>query len=173
MKEKYIFSPGLITSGPPKNDLWTRGHFEYYFGWCLRCVRDQQFFSLRFLHNLLLRLSFVSNEHPECSVWETGIRWLDLRGIETIVEIVEDCKAVVVLIRMKQGSIISGLRLRADIIKKILDTKKEYCNNTITSESVIDPSHLKQSYPVITQPLSELVLYDMALIATAFCNDSE
>ena len=168
-KEKYVFSPGL-SPGQHRGSLWTSGVFKYYFGWCLRCVDDKHFFSIQFVHTLLFELSLIDNDH---SLWENGIRWLDLRGIETIVEIVEDCKAVLVLIRMKEDSIVSGLPLRTTVIRKVLDTKEEYCENLSTSEYVIDPCHLqpKQSYPVITQPLSELVQYDMALIATAICSD--
>lgn len=184
IKEKYLFFPGLISPEQPREDMWTNASFEYYSGWCLRCVNDQQFFSLRFLHTLLLRLSFSFaitksstgvHKQAECTLWKNGLRWLNLDGIETIVEVVEDRKAVLLLTRMKNDSIIKGLSLRAAIIKKILDTKKEYCMRIVTSESFIDPSHLKarHGYPVINQPVDKLRRYDINLIAEAFCDTSK
>ena len=185
LKEKYLFFPGLISPEQPKEDMWSNDDsFAFYSGWCLQCIDDQQFFSLRFLQTLLLRLSFsfaVSKsmnglcEQLECTLWKNGLRWLNLDGIETIVEVVEDRKAVLLLIRMKQNSVMKGLHLRAAIIKKILDTKKEYCLRINTSESLIDPFHLKarHGYPVINQHIDELTRYDISLIATAFCRKSK
>lgn len=182
--EKYLFFPGLISPEQPKKDMWTKDEFGFYSGWCLKCIKDQQFFSLRFLHTLLLRLSLSfgvtksSNglcEQAEFTIWKNGLRWLNLDGIETIVEVVEDRKAVLLLMRMKERSILKGLQLRAAIIKKILDTKKEYCMQIVTSESFIDPSHLQErhSYPVINRPLDEIRRYDITLLAVAFCTNSK
>ena len=91
-------------------------------------------------------------------------------GIEIIIEVVEDYKAVLFLLRVKQCSIMEGLHLRSAIIKKILDTKEDYCSQIGTSESLLDPSYLKarHGYPVINRPIAELRKYDIALIATAF-----
>ncbi len=180
LKEKYLFFPGLISPEQPKEDMWSSGNFEFYSGWCLQCVHDQQFFDLRFLQTLLLRLSFtfaVSKsangicEQLECTLWKNGLRWLNLDGMETIVEVVEDRKAVLLLIRMKNDSVMKGLRLRAAIIKKILDTKRECCLRIKTAESLINPSYLKArcGYPVINQPIEQLKRYDITLIARTFC----
>lgn len=182
-EEKYLFFPGLISPEEPKDDIWTSGIFEFYSGWCLKCDRDQQFFSLRFLHTLLLRLSFgfavtkSANgqcEQSECTLWKNGLRWLNLNGIETIVQMVEDRKAVLLLIRMKKDSIWKGLQLRAAIVSKILETKKEYCLRIVTSESFIDPAHLKArcGYPVIKH-VDELRRFDITRIARAFCTNSK
>ena len=183
-EEKFLFFPGLISPEQPKSDMWTKGEFEYYSGWCLQCVSDQQFFSLRFLHTLLLRLSFSfaltkssqgNCQQSDCTLWKNGLRWLNLDGIETIVEIVEDRKAVLLLTRMKEVSTLKGLYLRSAIIQKILDTKKEYCKQIITSESFIDPSHLRarNGYPVINRPVQDLKRYDICLVAEAFCSNSK
>lgn len=184
LKEAYLFFPGLISPEQPKKDMWSDGVFGFYSGWCLKCENDQQFFSLRFLHILLLRLSFsfavtksASSlcQPSECTLWKNGLRWLNLYGIETIVEMVEDRKAVLLLIRMKEASIMRGLHLRAAVIRKILDTKKEYCIGIVTSESIIHPSHLKArcGYPVINQCVDELKRYDISRIAGAFCAHSK
>ena len=184
LKEAYLFFPGLISPEQPKKDMWSAGVFGFYSGWCLKCENDQQFFSLRFLQILLLRLSFSfavtksANslcQPSECTLWKNGLRWLNLDGIETIVEMVEDRKAVLLLIRMKEASIMRGLHLRAAIIRKILDTNKEYCMGIVTSESFIHPSHLKArcGYPVINQHVDELKRYNISRIAGAFCAHSK
>lgn len=182
--DKYLFFPCLISPEQPRKDMWSKDSvFEYYFGWCLQCT-NEHFFSLRFLQTLLLRLSFsfaVSKstngtcEQLECTLWKNGVRWLNLNGIETIVEVVEYRKALVVLIRAKRDSIMSGLHLRSAIIRKILDTKQEYCSQTSVAEFYIHPDHLKarHGYPVINRPISELTRYDAGLVATAFCNRCE
>lgn len=184
LEEKYLFFPGLISPEEPKDNIWSNGEFEFYSGWCLRCNHEQQFFSLRFLHTLLLRLSFGfavtksasgQYEKQECTIWKNGLRWLNLDGIETIVEMVEDRKAVLLLIRMKKDSILKGLQLRAAIISKILETKKEYSVRILTSESFIDPAHLRGRccYPVINRRVDDLRRFDVTLIAKAFCYKSE
>jgi hypothetical protein len=184
LEEKYLFFPGLISPEEPRENIWADGEFEFYSGWCLRCDNDQQFFSLRFLHSLLLRLSFgfaVTKsahgrcEHLECTLWKNGLRWLDLDGIETIVEMVEDRKAVLLLIRTKKDSVLKGLQLRAAIIKRILETKEEYCVRIVASESFIDPAHLKGRccYPVINRRVDDLRRFDIALVAKAFCTNSK
>lgn len=184
LEEKYLFFPGLISPEEPKDNIWIRDDFEFYSGWCLRCDRDQQFFSIRFLHTLLLRLSFgfaVTRsasgqcDQLECTLWRNGLRWLNLDGIETIVEMVEDRKALLLLIRIKKDSILKGLQLRAAIIRKILETKEEYCVRIITSESFIHPADLKARccYPVINKRVDELRRFDITLIAKAFCTNSK
>lgn len=184
LQEKYLFFPGLISPEEPKDNIWTSGEFEFYSGWCLKCDHEQQFFNLRFLHTLLLRLSFgyaVTKsasgmcEQIECTLWKNGLRWLNLDGIETIVEMVEDRKAVLLLIRMKKDSTLKGLKLRAAIISKVLETKKEYCSRIATSESFIDPAHLKARccYPVINRHVNNLRRFDITRIAKVFCKNSK
>lgn len=183
LQEKCLFFPGLISPEEPRENMWTTGVFEFYSGWCLKCENDQQFFSLRFLHLLLLRLSLgfgitkksENCELSECTLWKNGLRWLSLDGIETIVEMVEDRKAVLLLTRMKKDSIMKGLQMRAAIIRKILKTKEEYCLQITTSESFIDPSHLQARccYPVINERVDDLKRYDITLIAKAFCTESK
>ena len=188
LREEFLFFPSLISPEQPKQDMWIGGDFEYYFGWCLRCVNDRQFFSLRFVHTLLLRLSLSfalknANFPPSpcrqvtsrCTLWKNGLRWLDLDGIETIVEVVEDRKAVLLLMRTKKAFSVAGLHLRSAVIRKILDTKEEYAMQVATCESVIDPSHLRvrHAYPVINQPVEELKRYKIPMVAEAFCFNSK
>ncbi len=179
-ENQYLFFPSLITPEQPSGDMWiSEGIYKYYFGWCLHCTNDHEFFVLRFLHILLLRLSFkfaVSKNKSgkcnqlECTLWKNGLRWLNLNGIETIVEFIEDRKALMVLIRISELSLMSGLHLRSAVIRKILDTKNEYCSKVDTEESLIHPEELKarHGYPVINRPVKDLKRYDVHLVARAF-----
>ena len=185
LKDEYLFFPCLIGPEQPSEDMWSKDCiFEHYMGWCLHCINDNEFFSLRFQQTLLLRLSFsfaVSKstksmcEQLECNLWKNGLRWLNLNGIETIVEFVEDRKALVVLIRVKHDSLMSGLHLRSAVIRKILDTKNVYSSQIVAAEFHIHPDHLKarHGYPVINKSVSKLTRYEAGLVAFAFCNQSK
>ena len=185
LEEQYLFFPSLISPEQPSGDMWLKENiYEHYFGWCIQCTNDHEFFVLRFIQTLLLRLSFnfaVSKTSSgkcnqlECTLWKNGLRWLNLNGIETIVEFVEDRKALVVLIRITRQSLMSGLHLQSAVIRKILDTKNEYCSQVHTEEYFIHPDDLKarHGYPVINRPVIQLRRYDVSLVARAFCNQSK
>ena len=186
----YIFFPGLISSEQPDNTVWMKDDsFSFYSGWCLLCRQQNQFFTPRFLQILLLRLAFgfavskhsapLSGFHDlctcerECTIWKNGLRWLDLNGIETIVEIVDECRAVIMFMRGKEGSEMSCVSLRSAVIQKILSVKEEYCHNLVTSECVIDPQQLKAQdiYPMIKSSLEDTMLYEVSLIARAVVHE--
>ena len=181
----YIFFPGLISSEQPDNTVWMKDDdFSFYSGWCLLC-RQNQFFTPRFLQILLLRLAFgfAVSKHSaplngfhdlctgerECTIWKNGLRWLDLNGIETIVEMIDECRTVIMLMRGKEGSEMSCVSLRSAVIQKILSVKEEYCRNLVTCECLIDPLQLKAQdvYPTIKNSLEDTILYEVALIARA------
>ena len=183
--DKFLFFPGLVNSGQPSGEMWLRDEsFVFYSGWCLQSAQPHQFFTPRFLQTLILRLAFgfavsrppnggITNSMSlfsrECTIWKNGLRWLNLDGIETFVEMVEDGKALVLLMRAKVGSELKGVSLRSALIRKILDTKEECCQSMRTDEYFIDPKHLKEreSYPIITKRLDQLTRYDVRLIARA------
>ena len=179
-RKKFLFIPGLISSDKPRTDVWTGDSgFSYYSGWCLQCTQNK-FFSLAFSHAVLLRLmfGFAVTRHScclsskECTPWKNGLRWLNLEGIETIVEFIEDRQAIVLLMRVRERSEMKCVRLRSAVIRKILEAKQEYCPKLRTSEYLIDPSHLKENigYPVIRERLSTLTRFDISLVARAFLN---
>ena len=160
--ENYLFFPSLVSLQKPPFAWAVEEEFEFHCGWYLHCKCLHQFLTSRFLQVLLLRLIFtfaaasppeLDEEtspvtHRECSVWKNGIRWLDLNGIEVIVEVVGQQKGVLVMMRCHAGTEVQCVKLRSAIIHNVLNTKKDICKKVVTTESLIDPSKLKQ-YPVI------------------------
>ena len=183
--EKFLFFPSLIQSEKPNSGIWMVDEgFTLYTGWCLQCSQQNQFFTPRFLEVLLLRLAFgcavakpstgmpdqngciMESFARECTFWKNGLRWLDLDGIEAVVEVFDENRAVAVTMRSKRDSELKCIRLRSAVIRKILEAKEEFCRNVATYECLIEPSQLGRSYPVI-RDLSELTLYNVSLIVTA------
>ena len=188
LPEKYLFIPGLISADYPSSTVWKGGQdYTLYSGWCLQCA-ENKFFEPRFLQALLLRLTFgfaasqpaarSATTRPtslipskrECTLWKNGIRWLSLDGIEVIVEFVEDRTGILLLMRAKDLSKMKCVKLRSQLIQKILEAKSDYCPTLETSESLIDPKHIEErhQYPVIFKPLKTLNRYDITSVAEAF-----
>ena len=161
--EKFLFFPGLVDlSAPP--DVWrSNNQFGYHNGWILQCIKREQFLTPRFLQVLLLRLAYSlafvppekkSSDSSEsvlkrnCCVWKCGICWSDTSGIEIIVQVVNQ-KSVIVLTRSLR-EIESQARLtfvRSQIIKSVLNTKKDLCPKVAVKESFLHPED------AITYPL--------------------
>ena len=161
--EKFFFFPGLVDLNV-RPDVWQpNDQFGYHSGWLLQCSKREQFLTPRFLQVLLIRLAYSlafvpSTTNPsdsdrsslprKCYVWKCGICWSDRAGIETIVEVVNQKNIVVLMRSLKR--IESQTRLtfvRSQIIKKVLDTKKELCPKVTVKESFLRPQYAV-SYPL-------------------------
>ena len=161
--KKFLFFPGLVDLNV-RPDMWQpNDQFDYHSGWLLQCSKHEQFLTPRFLQVLLIQLTyslaFVSSttnpsdsDHSslprKCYVWKCGICWSDRAGIETIVELVNQKNIVVLMRSLKR--IESQTRLtfvRSQIIKKVLDTKKELCPKVTVKESFLRPQYAT-SYPL-------------------------
>ena len=138
---QFLFLPPLIDEHRPIGIWRVRDpSFTYYTGWCLHCSLEIQQFPPRCLHALLLRLAFsfaVANQDGlqarptlgrECTLWKNGIHWLDLNGIETIVEVIEDGQVIAMAMRCMHNQEIQCIKLRAAVIKTILETKQLYAS---------------------------------------------
>ena len=161
--EKFFFFPGLVDLNVPP-DIWQpNDEFGYHNGWFLQCIKREQFLSPRFLQVLLIRLAYGlafvsaptnpsdsdnSSLQRKCYVWKCGISWSDRAGIETVVEIINQ-KSVVVLMRsLKRIESQTRLTLiRSQIIKRVLDTRKELCPKVTVKESFLRPKDA-MSYPL-------------------------
>ena len=166
MRERLLYFPALIRNTERPQEI--SGTFQ--FGWCLQCSNPHQFFLPRFLHVLLLHLSFqyalpksTENKlHRRCTIWTSGILWKDTRGVQSLVELVDNSQCVLLLMSCQVGSEQNMLRLCKDLLCEILSLQQQLCPSLKLQEFVIDPSQLH--YPI--QKPSTLTLYDIELIAS-------
>ena len=171
--DSYYFFPALVRVEHPTYVWQDSGPGQYRCGWCLQCSKEGQYLTPRFLHVLLLRLAFSFALAPDstqqdkaspvlrrrCAIWKNGIQWLDRDGVETIVEVSEQNKLVLLLMSCPEGEEIVCVKHRSSLISKVLETKREICPGISTTELLIDSSNLS-SYPLPRS--SELTLYTMA-----------
>ena len=174
--ESYYFFPALVRVEHP-TDLWESSFpGEYRCGWCLQSSKEGQYLTPRFLHVLLLRLAFSfalapkSSQQDEafpllrrrCAIWKNGIQWLSVDGVETIVEVSEQNKMVLLLMSCPEGEEMACVQQRSSLVSMILRTKSELCPGISTTELLIDPSNLS-SHPLRSS--SELTLYKISNVA--------
>ena len=175
--DKYLFFPGLVSRDKPSSELWPcNKSFIAYSGWYLQCTDSHHFFPARFIQTLILCLTSdivdkasMSSFCPEkYTVWKNGLSWLSQNGIEAFVELKDDGKSLLFLVRTVRGAEVKGVKLRSYLIKSIIDIKEECCPSMPTFEYFIDPSLLQESqgrYPVIRGQLDQLIKYDIQTIA--------
>ena len=171
----FFFFPGLISATKPKDTIWNEDtSFTSYFGWCLL---PDQYFTARFLELIFLRLTVKfaitkldgsPNISQECTIWKNGLRWLSNYGIETLVEKIDE--GLVLLMRAKEGAELKAVALRSAIIKKILETKKKYCDASSTEYVLPVSDYMRSSYPVICQPIHTLPKVSVDEIVHVFCD---
>ncbi len=186
VSDKYLFFPGLVSQDQPSSGVWLYDQsFVIYSGWCLQCTDPHHFFSPRFIQTLILCLTseLVASSSKDSNtlvagkytVWKSGLSWLSQNGIETFVELKEDGRALIVLIRVVEGAEIRGIKLRSSLIKSIFDIKEKCCPSVPTAEYLIDPSLLQQNqegYPIIRGKLNQLAMFDIGMIAQAMVQAS-
>ena len=174
-EEVYYFFPGLVQTENPKDVYQPQDGITYFkCGWLCKCCNESEQLTTRFLHVLILRLTFAfSCETPDdttekesvvllrsCSVWKHGIAWWTNDGIETVVEVGLQCRWVAVMMRCPDTHKVQCAELRSKVITTILKTKKDFCPAITMNEFLIAPSCLR--YPFQGR---ELTLYSMREIA--------
>ena len=169
---QYIFLPALIkdTQKPKIEESFT-------FGWCLRCTNPHHFFLSRFLHLVLLHLAYKysvpqsadSKFQRLCKIWTTGIYWKDTKGVQTLVELVDNNRSLVLLMTCKETANNEMIKLIKDVIIEISTCKQQVLPKAGTSEFVIDNSQL--NYPL--QALNYYTLYNIELLAKCYVNEDQ
>ena len=167
-EEKFLFIPALIRNAQRPQADKINGTFQ--FGWCLQCSNPHQFFPPRFFHILLLHLAYnyaldsTTADNPlnrRCTIWTNGILWSDDDGVQTLVEIIDNSRCVLLLMSCLHGMEHNMVNLRKNVISDILSHKKDTCSTLEIQEFIIDPTRLE--YPVDSS--SSLTLYDIEQIA--------
>jgi ankyrin repeat protein len=154
-KSVYYFFPGFVMSEKPSM-LWdlpkdSESPYSFSNGWILQC-QSKQFFDTRFLHVLLLRLTFtfvaLSSEasvlKKQCDIWKNGIHWGTRNGVEIMVELIEEKTVVLMLVRCFKGQELEAVKLRTAVLRKIWKAKQEFCPMVEANEYLIHPSELRQ-----------------------------
>ena len=180
--ERYYLFPGLI-SAKAKESVWeAKCDFKYHFGWILKCIKPEQFFSSRFLQVLLLRLAFsfalessVEDSkslgiHRKCSLWKNGIFWGTYFGMETLVEIIGN-KSVAIMSRFLTPNLVKSLRHRSQVIHTILECVQEFCPRTTTVESFLETASSLEYPFVLNSKRSDCTVKDLAKALVSNCDN--
>ena len=184
--EGYYFFPALVgVENKWKPD--EHSDMQYECGWYYKCVNQDEFLTTRFLQVLILRLAFSFALSPDpkeprcsleksvpvllrrCCVWKHGIAWLNRDHVETVVEVGLQCQWVAVLMRCHRGSEMSCVQLRSNIIREVINTKKEFCQPVRLCEYLINPSQLQQPF----NPTDDLKLYSFTEINQAIAEKAK
>ncbi len=106
-----------------------------------------------------------------CEVWTTGIYWKDTGGVQTLVELVDNNRTLVLLMRCKDGTVTTAkmFELIRKVIIEILLCKQQVMPKIDTCEFIIDKSDLQ--YPV--KSWEKLTCYNMMLLAECYLEEKE
>ena len=153
----YYFFPYFVKVEKPSTVWKPKDGMLYCSGWCLKTF-DKQFFTTRFLHVLLLRLTFkyavaavcpsASKFKRRCHIWKNGIQWQTTQGVEVLVEFTHSLTFLLVLIRSnsKDQKEMECVKLRASVIRTVLDVVQQTSPGLETTEYLIDRGSLSE-YP--------------------------
>ena len=185
LDSRFFFFPGLVRIEKPENIWKDDGLHSSACGWIMETTQANEFFTLRFLQVLQLRIAFkfpfsvvpkrkigFSLKPPTiqrcCSVWKNGISWKTETGLECLVEVTEQCQAVVLMLRSissSQDLTAHYISYRSSLIKVITSAVSDICPSLEVSESFCHPDHIQ--YP--PRSCEDTVLYSLPSIARTIC----
>ena len=159
LENGYLFCPALVRLEVPPDVFEHKNDLDYHFGWVMSCIHIESFFDARFLHVLILRLALSLGLAPvidpdipalqhHCFVWKTGVCWSTPDGIKILVDVVNK-KNVIVLVQAHHIAL-ELLTEQNIVIRKVLDTAKDYCKSVITEEFLLSPADV--TYPFKEHP---------------------
>ena len=145
-KDNLLYFPALCNLESKGASLSIDSALTLNIGWYTKCVKAFDYFPVRFLHVVILRLAFslalpiascsvtdstVAQAYSRrCTMWKNGIHWLMEEGVECTFELVDNNKGVVVVMKAKESC-----KVWATILGKIIDitlqAKSEFCD-TVT-----------------------------------------
>ena len=180
---RFFFFPGLVSIEKPENIWKNKSVYSNKCGWIMETTQANKFFTPRFLQVLQLRIAFnfplsvaprrIIGFSPGsltviqrcCSVWKNGISW-KTGGLECLVEVTEQCQAVVLMLRSissSQDLTSHYISYRSSLIKVITSAVSDICPSLEVSESFCHPDHIQ--YP--PQLCEDTALYSLPSIAHA------
>ena len=183
--ELHLFFPHLIAMETPTSIWKPSDQWECYFAWALSCVDPSQFLGPRFLQVLLLKLatavpfntdpnSSVAARKACCTLWKTGVSWLDSRGFETLVEVIDAGHTAVIATRVQQNPSpekdLAYSHYRSFLLREARAVKSSVCPQVEASERLLDPSGLIQ-HPFLP-PGASIPAFSMRSISSSLFDSS-
>ena len=179
--ESLLFFPCLLEITRSSVLPSEEGLFSNWFGWCLSCKHQKYcFFTSRFLHVLLLRLTgtfpladsdataSAPQQQKSCTVWTNGVSWDNGEGIRTVVELIDqNQRVVVVMSHTEESRPLECSKHRSAVIRLIRDLKKELFPQLDMNEYLISSDNLLKNWPSEDMCLSDEVLCPMKNVANA------
>ena len=191
-----LFFPALIKD-PPPDHVWppenTSKNSHYWFGWVLQCT-NEQFFTSRFLHVLLLRLMTVffvlsssnatipstnfniSDFKYRCKIFKTGICWLH-DEIWTMVQLTNNYRTLLFAMVTKPSNIedttLKIVKYRSNIMMTILKVRDQHCSSVPVHEFLLPSSITMQSNKGFELNTNENGIYRMKDVAAAILSNHE
>ena len=152
--DEYYLFPALVTSDSIPQVLQEIHKITYCCGWVMYSAAEDEFFTTRFLHVLLLRLAFLFAPPQDetmpssrkikapvlsrrCNMWKNGISWPDTNGVKAVFE-VKDLKTATLRMTCMEGREIHCVRLRTKLIGAILKAKNEFCPRVHVEECIVE-----------------------------------
>ena len=144
-----LYFPALCTT-ERKKSIVTPGDYTYSIGWFAECQSKFHYFPARFLHVLLLRLAYtfahpiapsesegavglhsdVVKSNCRCTMWKNGLHWHMEEGVECVVELVSNNRALTVVTKSPEGEDEKSkcAEVLFQIIELTLKAKEEFCD---------------------------------------------
>ena len=160
-------------------------NLDYSIGWYAKCKGKLDYLPPRYLHVLLLRLTFmfalpisksdlealesslsVANENCYCTMWKTGIHWLMSEGIECFVEVIDESRGVVIVVKSRNKHAYQCMYMLSQIVNVLTEARSEYCHSVTLQSNIMnssDPSSYKD----------EDKLYETSRVKSALLNRDE
>ena len=158
--QSFLFFPALCTVGKSDVSWVTPPGLGYSIGWLARCANTAcDYFPPRFLHVLLLRLIFrftlaapaqhqtdtsASPDHSHlkrrCTMWNCGVHWSMVQGVDCMVELVNGNKVVVVLTSSIHNAKQNCIDVFKRVVSCVMEAKEDFCHSFQPQFFLFDPS---------------------------------
>ena len=158
--ESFLFFPALCTVGKRDVSWATPPSIGCSIGWLAKCADTScDYFPPRFLHVLLLRLVFrftltvpaqtqtdtaaspdTSHLKRRCTMWNCGVRWSMVEGVECMVELVNGNKGVLVTTSSKYDAEQNCVSVFRQITSCVMEAKEDFCHSIKPQFFLFDPS---------------------------------
>ena len=144
-----LFFPPLISEDRPHFGPGDIATPERCFGWLLHTDSIHQSFPNRFLHTLTLKLAhelcladqnhnaIIQVNNRQCKVWRCGISWNSVKGVSTLIELMEQSRCLFLVMSFPDPEYCNELVPVLQIIKATLS---QFSPSIPATEYIVDPS---------------------------------